>query len=83
MAWRAWGRGGARPLVETILDPGDNAGGLAIFLQQVLFLHCSLLGRTVLGAEEAASKIRGACDRGNTRSMWDESGSILRRSPCS
>ena len=81
LAWRAWGGGGARPLVETILDPGDNAGGLAIFLQQVSFLHCSLLGRTALGVEEAASKIRRACDRGNTRSMWDEGGSDSEEEP--
>ena len=81
MAWRAWGGGGAHPLVETILDPGDNAGGLAIFLQQVSFLHCSLLGRTALGVEEAASKIRRACDRGNTRSMWDEGGSDSEEEP--
>ena len=75
LAWRGWAGGQRRTLVETLLDPGDDAAILAIFLQQVSFLHCSLLGCAVLEAAGAASRLQRACERNNAVSAWDDAGS--------
>ena len=48
-------------LLQTALQPPDDATALAVFLHQIAHLHCSLLGRTETTIPLATGRIVRAC----------------------